>query len=160
MTPENDNALAPDVFIDPPSDSLKKKAPPIARSLEEALKKTQDVVALAGKDYPQRLARDLDRLRELSVQFTAVPSAETMEELRFLAHDMKGQGGQFGYGLVTEICDYLQKFLKDTPAPSMRTAEIVTVHVNALILVEGKKMMGDGGKAGDVLIDSLAKLVK
>ena len=160
MTPENDNAPAPDVFIDPPSDSLKKKAPPIARSLEQALKKTQEVVALAGKGYPQRLARDLARMRELSAQFSESPSVETMEELRFLAHDMKGQGGQFGYGLVTEICDYLQKYLKDADTPSMRTAEIVTVHVNALILVESRKMMGDGGKAGDVLIDSLAKLVK
>lgn len=160
MSEEKESPANDDVIIEPPSDRLMKKAPPVARSLDVALKKTERVVASIGLAYPERLARDCARLKELSLAFTATLSKETMEDIRFLAHDMKGQGGQFGYDLITAIGDILQKYIKEIGHPVPRTAEIVQVYVDTLLLVESRKMTGNGGEAGQLLLANLGKLVK
>jgi hypothetical protein len=159
MTQDKSPPANDDVIIEPPSDNLRKKAPLVARSLQAALKETEKVVAQIGAAYPERLASDSARLKELSRLFRQSLTKESMEEVRFLAHDMKGQGGQFGYPLVTAICDSLQKYLQPIEAPGSRTAEVIDVHVDALLLVVSKKLTGEGGVAGDTLRASLAKIV-
>ncbi|TAN51614.1 MAG: hypothetical protein EPN26_08840 [Rhodospirillales bacterium] len=145
-------------MIDPPSDALRKKAPPSAQNLEAALKKAVVAVERAGQGYPERLAKDCARLKEMSVHFSKTQAKVAMDDIRFLAHDMKGQGGQFGYPLITAICDRLQTYLAPIEAPGPRTAEIACIYVDALLLVESKKMTGEGGEAGRLLLANLSKL--
>ncbi|MBF0166709.1 MAG: Hpt domain-containing protein [Alphaproteobacteria bacterium] len=147
-----------DVIIDPPSDTLKKKAPPSKVDLDAALKKAVAAVDKIGLEYPKFLARDCASLRQMTAEFKQTLAKPVMDNIRFLAHDMKGQGGQFGYPLVTAICDSLQKYLAPIEAPDVRTAEIVGIYVDAVLLVESRKMTGEGGEAGKVLLASLSKL--
>ena len=158
MTDEEDKSANDDVIIDPPSLALREKAPPSAMNLEAALKRAMAAMEKVGQDYPQYLARDCARLREMTERFGLSLDKAAMDDIRFLAHDMKGQGGQFGYPLVTSICDSLQKYLAPIEAPGPRTAEIIGIHVDALLLVESTKMKGEGGEEGKLLLANLEKL--
>ncbi|MBF0356937.1 MAG: hypothetical protein HQL43_17055 [Alphaproteobacteria bacterium] len=147
-----------DVIIDPPSEALKKKAPLSKVDLDAALKKAVAAVDKIGLEYPKFLARDCANLKQMTAEFKQSLAKPVMDDIRFLAHDMKGQGGQFDYPLVTSICDSLQKYLAPIEAPAARTAEIVGIYVDAVLLVESSKLTGEGGEAGKVLLASLSKL--
>jgi CheY-like chemotaxis protein len=95
------------------------------------------------------LDRDWDRL-------------ETWRLLRKKAHDIKGQAGSFGYGLATDVAESLVRVLvpimdefdRRTYRPfALRT--LLSAHVDALKLISGQRIKGDGGAEGRELLGEL-----
>ena len=80
-------------------------------------------------------------------------------EINLLAHELRGQGGTFGYPLITMF----GKMLYMATLPDCRTddkaVEIVEAHIDAMRAVLRRKVSGDGGTIGRSLLAALEKAI-
>jgi hypothetical protein len=131
-------------------------------STNDAAGLSADVVARAeaalkglAAEYERRAAKDVDRLKVLLAELKAgAPAPPIWESLHRTAHDMKGQGGTFDYGLVSDIADRLCGFLKRTE-PGASAAGPIGAFVDALATVLNTKLTGNGGEAGAMILASI-----
>jgi hypothetical protein len=84
---------------------------------------------------------------------------QAIAEIYKCALDLKGQGGGFGYDLITSIGDLLTKFMEEREAVSTRDFEIICAHVDAMQAVIRQDIKGDGDKIGNQIVDGLSELV-
>jgi hypothetical protein len=106
-------------------------------------------------EYERRAAQDVARLKTLLAELKAGTDApSSWEPFHRIAHDMKGQGGTFDYGLVSEIADRFCGFLKRTP-PSRQAAGPIGAFIEALATVLNTRLTGNGGEAGAAILASI-----
>ena len=128
-----------------------------------------------GEFSPDILAQAEEEMERSSVEFTdwalgylkqlsqhcdealASPGdrRKQFEEINLLAHELRGQGGTFGYPLVTTFAKMLYDFTGPQGAQEDSAVEIVKAHVDALRVVIREKISGDGGQIGKELLNSL-----
>lgn len=97
------------------------------------------------------LARGVERLRS---EPAAVPGL--MAQINRSAHEMRGQGGIFGYPLITHVAKSLYEathgaFTTVTP----NEHRLFKAHVDAIKAVMNGRVSGDGGATGKQLLASL-----
>jgi hypothetical protein len=68
---------------------------------------------------------------------------------------MKGTGSSFGYPLVTKIATQADALLKQERALEEDDVTSLAHHIDALSLIASKKIFGDGGQAGSLLLRGL-----
>jgi hypothetical protein len=120
------------------------------------------ITAMRG-EYLKWVGGDLDALA--SACDVAMKNKDNravdVETLYNKAVEIKGQGGSFGYPLMTTIGSQLCRFIETQgfglDDPKM---DIVKLHVETLRLVIAQKMEGDGGPMGQKLLTGLALAVK
>ncbi|ABS63582.1 Hpt domain protein [Parvibaculum lavamentivorans DS-1] len=106
--------------------------------------------------YRQQLAIDVASLAEVWSRLEGgAPVEPILDELHSIAHNIKGQGGSFGYDLVTDIgasfCRYLRSSARVTPAE----LNIVQMHIRMLKTVSDNDISGSGGETGERIIEKL-----
>jgi len=142
-----------------PSFVLKAKAPATNQILSEAIKVADTAVTELAANYPQRAG---EKVSELDRAFEALPvsgeAREPIEALFDIAHDIRGEGGTFGFPLVTAIADNLCKTLDDKSQASKPLRAAVHIHIGSLKLVLSEPIKGDGGERGAELLDGLKKV--
>lgn len=79
--------------------------------------------------------------------------------MRGIAHDIKGQGGSFGYPLITDIGNSLSGLLKHDRLMSDAGLALLSAHITALTTVMDKAIEGDGGDLGSSYVERLEDLV-
>jgi len=128
--------------------------PNILRQAEEAVDELQ-------ADYASWAQKDIDGLREavLSAQHDPKALERAISEIYKRALDLKGQGGGFGYDLITSIGDLLTKFMEARDKVSNRDFAIICAHIDAMQAVVREDIKGDGGKIGVQIVDGLSELV-
>ncbi len=67
-----------------------------------------------------------------------------------IAHEVRGQGGSFGFPLITGIGDSLCKFLEPLDSLTGRDLEVIKIHILAMKAVFHQNLKGDSGAAGEV----------
>jgi CheY-like chemotaxis protein/HPt (histidine-containing phosphotransfer) domain-containing protein len=75
-----------------------------------------------------------------------------------LTHSIKGGGGSFGYHLITTIATKADQILKSDKIVSAEDMALLSNYAKALELVSIKKMSGNGGKPGRILLQGLGKV--
>jgi CheY-like chemotaxis protein len=75
-----------------------------------------------------------------------------------LAHSIKGGGASFGYHLITTIASHADQILKKNDHVTAEDMALLSNHAKALELVSIKKMSGNGGKPGRLLLQGLGKV--
>jgi len=148
-----------EVKITEPSFLLKAKAPATKRLLSEAIEVAEAAVAELGKDYPQRAG---EKVSELDRAFEALPATgdarNAVEALFAIAHEIRGEGGTFGFPLATAIASNLCAVLEDQDHVDKPLREVIRVHIDSLKLVVSQPIKGDGGAQGAELLDGLQKV--
>ncbi|MFQ5618447.1 MAG: Hpt domain-containing protein [Rhodospirillales bacterium] len=142
-----------------PPDTLKKKVKiggPGAVDLD-TLNRAEAVIADMTDNYVEWAASDLAKIHQALEDLKAgkTERKDALARIFQLSHDMKGQGGSFGYTLMTilggNLCTFVEKL--DDAGPS--EVEVIELHIDAMDLVIAKQMKGDGGKAGEQLLKGL-----
>ena len=125
--------------------------------LREAEKAVEDL----GDEFPVWARQDVDALQQALADAQVDPAnmEAAIGEIYKRALDLKGQGGGFGYSLVTSVGDLLTKFLEGRTDLNDRDLSIVTAHVDALNAVLRDDIKGDGGQVGNAIVDGLHQLV-
>lgn len=83
---------------------------------------------------------------------------DEIEEMFNMAHEIRGQGGTFGYPLVTTIGDSLCKFIDGRARLTEIELEVVKVHILGLKAVFRQELKGDQKALGNDLRELLELL--
>ncbi|MEG3617930.1 Hpt domain-containing protein [Magnetovibrio sp. PR-2] len=124
----------------------------------DALAKAEDVIANLADDYLTWVQEDLVRMEaayEEMVKGEGDPKV-LLDNVFQIAHDMKGQGGSFGYDLMTAIGDQLCRLVEKMDQVTPREIGMVRVHIDAMRVIIVKELKGDGGDEGRKLLMGLS----
>lgn len=126
----------------------------------DVLRKAEAAVVELEKDFAGWAAEDLDgldaalaRLREHGGRSTG-----DLAELFRLALDMKGQGGSFGFQMITSIAGSLCDFLEGRAVLSRLGIKAAAAHISAMRAILAGNVRDDGGKTGQALLAELRRL--
>ncbi|MBL6933554.1 MAG: response regulator, partial [Rhodospirillales bacterium] len=125
------------------------------------LDEAEEQLQRAALDFTEWAHDYLKRLSSLCVKALggAGNRRAYFEEINLLAHELRGQGGTFGYPLIT----IFGKMLYDTTGKNCceddNAVEIVKAHIDAMRAVLRDKVSGDGDKIGRELRLSLETAV-
>jgi HPt (histidine-containing phosphotransfer) domain-containing protein len=128
----------------------------------KTLERAESVIAGMSDNYLKSVQDDMVRI---SAAFERLKSGAgngstpAIEEIFQISHDVKGQGGSFGYPLLTaignELCRLIEKLGNDIGASEI---EAIRIHIDAMKLVVSERMKGDGGKQGKTLLVGLQQM--
>lgn len=101
-----------------------------------------------------------DEVRKLMAAWTALSQAPTDDDkvdgVFAESHEIRGQAATFGYPLLTEIGSSLCRFIEGVPRPlDTEGLKCVQAHVEAMVMIVGSGLRGDGGAAGAKLTQEL-----
>lgn len=87
-------------------------------------------------------------------------SAETMENLYFRAHDLKGLGTTYGYQLITRIAASLCRLIDEKDKRQGASIPLVDAHIDAIKAAVREGMKADDHPIGSALVAELERRVK
>lgn len=122
----------------------------------------EKIVDMAG-DYATWIADEILKLGNAlyDLKDPSKNLRQTIATINRGAHEMRGQGGIFGYPLITEISKSL--FLstqRHFNALSDNEFELIKAHIDAIKVVIHEKVEGDGGETGRSLLNGLQAAIK
>lgn len=129
---------------------------------ETALARAEAAIADMQGDYLVWAEQDIQQIERHCANALALPEderAHTMRELFATAHGMKGQGGSFGFPLVTQVSDSLARFIQDRTQCGPREMNVIHVHIDALRMVISERLTNDGGFAGEKMLAGLKQVL-
>ncbi len=130
----------------------------------DALERAEQVIANMADSYLDWVEEDL---KKISVAFDCLVAGSDDREADLkkvfeIAHDMKGQGGSFGFELITAVgnnlCRLLERF-DDSVQPQVQN-ESIRIHIDAMKLIISSRMRGDGGAQGTAILDGVQQMVE
>lgn len=134
-----------------------EKSPRSALS-DDILARAEAAVAALRDAYKAQLAGDVELLFGLWDELQAgLPMPEFLKRVHAVAHDIKGQGGSFGYELATDIGASLCAHAKGEEGLSS-SSQILHLHFRMLRAVSQRDLAGDGGESGNRFRAKLAQM--
>lgn len=131
----------------------------LPESLAAAMLRAEDAVAELAADYTVWAIGDVKRAEDAFALAKSEPEKRHfhLDTLYSAAHDMKGQGGSFGYPLVTKIGQSLCRYLHSGEMDEA-SFPVIQAHLGALRLIIEKSIKGEGGPVGAKLVAKLESL--
>jgi CheY-like chemotaxis protein len=81
------------------------------------------------------------------------------DQINLQAHELRGQGGTFGYPLITAFGKMLYEYTQPGCPEDDRALEIVKAHIDSMRAVIRDRVAGDGGQLGKDLMRALKESV-
>lgn len=130
-----------------------------ATDYDDMIAQAEAAVAALRDSYREQLVADAAALMEIWARLEkgAAP-AEVLHEIHAVAHNVKGQGGSFGYDLVTSIGASLCDFIRSGDRSSADGLNIVHAHLKILKMVGDNDVSGTGGETGERIVAKLHAL--
>lgn len=124
------------------------------------LERAENAIADMGDSYLVWVQEDLQKI---DVAYKALAAAEgdrkTEADAVFqVAHDIKGQGGSFGFDLMTVIGNELCRLIERSEGFGDAEVKAIKVYIDALKLVIQVGMKGDGGADGQALVQGIRQV--
>ena len=128
----------------------------------EAIQAAEAEFNKMSEDYPDWVQSLIDELSDNYRRCIDTPEIrhEKVAVIHDIAHDMKGQGGTFGYPLITNFGDSLYKCTHKSEEASDNLVELIKAHVDGMKAVISGRVSGDGGEIGQELLVSLDQAVQ
>lgn len=147
--------------IDPP-DTLKDKVTYSSTGVDlSMLEKAEQVIASLQGSYLEWVQEDLVKLQALYERAVAEPDERKtiLKEVFRVAHDIKGQGGSFGYDLMTTVGNHLCRFVEAQDEAGDADMEVIKLHLDAMRLIIGQRLEGSGGAQGERIVGGLQAVI-
>jgi chemotaxis protein histidine kinase CheA len=130
---------------------------------QAALEKAEAEFKKMAEDYPDwvgkyvtQLYQELSGAREKSAELRS----PHISRLNKVAHELKGQGGTFGYPLISTFGKSLYDCTDTTEGKIPdNLLEIIKAHIDAMQAVIKGRVAGDGGEVGAELAKSLNEAI-
>lgn len=128
----------------------------------EAMEAAEKALSKMSEDYPDWVKGLIGKLQEQHGRCVDTPEKrrECFEEIALISHDMKGQGGTFGYPLISVFSDSLYGFTHTKGDISDGQVELVKSHLDAMRAVIRGRVSGDGGDIGKELTKTLNEAIE
>lgn len=123
-----------------------------------ALKKAEKVFDGLRGEFEEIARGDVVKLVAAANALLGNPNdIKKRQEVYMIAHELRGQGGSYGYPLVTRFGDQLCRYLDATDMLDAKSLIIVKAASDAIAVVINAKVSGDGGETGRQLVGMLDK---
>ncbi len=148
---------------------LREKTLGLAPLADDQISFDDDLMAQAtaaleemSEDYPDWVSSLIDQLSDVHRRCVDTPEQrfQHFEQLHSIAHDMRGQGGTFGYPLISDFSDGLYNFTGKGTSTSDKNVEIIKAHIDAMRVVIKERICGDRGDMGNQLKVSLEAAIE
>ena len=126
----------------------------------EALEKAEEVIASMADSYLDSVEDDLRNIDEAFEKLEAA-TGDRKEELMGVfqtALILKGEGGSFGYDLMTTIGNELCRLIEKLDKAGPKEVEAIKLHIDSMKLVIGNDIKGDGGDVGKKMLTGLQQV--
>lgn len=147
-------------FIKPPN-KLKQKVG--NGGIDEALlEQGQHFIESTDLDFvpiAREFLEELTRYAEDAKSGKLKPE-EGLEKIVQPVMQLKANGGMFRYQLVSDVADIALQFLENVDAINEDGLEVIRAHENAIQVIIGNKLRGDGGAEGYALVKELHEACK
>jgi hypothetical protein len=123
-----------------------------------ALEKAEAELADAAARYAEWSRATLDELMEFYREASTGAGdvrQQAVRKISHIAHELRGQGGTFGYPLVTSFASSLFRFTENDSAISDERLMVIKAHCDAIRVVLLQNITGDGGEIGQALVKAL-----
>ena len=120
-------------------------------------------IAYLNKQFPDRGLKELTEAENAFTEFCDPANLDhqhSFSRFRTLIHNMKGQGGSFGYPLITAVCSSVYPLIQPELRQSPAQIALVKTHLDALRLILQRRIAGDGGEIGAALVTRLEGLAR
>jgi chemotaxis protein histidine kinase CheA len=133
------------------------QASPAENEQQDAIAAAEAAIAALAENYVVWVRDDLKNARAAFVRAreTLPDNSEAIGEIFGISHNIKGQGGSFGYQLVTDIGESLCDFIRDGAPATDARLKVIEAHLGALEFVVERQIKGDGEQSGRALLDKL-----
>ena len=111
--------------------------------------------ALDFTEWAGKYLAKLSKLCERALEQEPGMRRRYFNEINLLAHELRGQGGTFGYPLISVFGRRLYEVTGPECRENDSAVEVVKAHVDAMRAVLREKVAGDGGQIGRELLKSL-----
>ncbi|PJK27560.1 hypothetical protein [Minwuia thermotolerans] len=128
----------------------------------ELIRKAQDAIDEMAEEFRVWAEKDIMKVQEM-VADTPNQTGDLdkhYDRIFGVVHDLKGQGGTFGYTLLTSVGDNLCHFIDNLSAPSVDDLTVIAPHVEALRAILKHDVRGSDDPIGVEIVDSLHKLTQ
>jgi hypothetical protein len=146
-----------------PANRLRTKIGPPRPQIPDLIDRAEAALLAMTDDYLCWVAQDIDLLQGEATRAEAgdaVEHAAALQAIHGIAHDIKGQGGTFGFILVTWIAASLCRYLESRAEDGRADPAILGAHIDALRVVVRNGIRGDGGAIGTELVRELAEAIE
>lgn len=129
---------------------------------DELLARAEAAVAGLQGDYLVWAAQDIAAMERQCTTMLSLPEderAHALGELFTTVHGMKGQGGSFGFPLITQIADSLSRFIEHRTLCGPHEMDVITVHIDAMRVVIAERLTDEGGVAGAQMLLGLERVL-
>ncbi len=145
----------PRQLIDKTGQAVRGLGAAVLRKAEAAAKRHVDAV-----DYRKMVQPSLIQLDASLGRLTADPrSGETIKRIYELAHNLKGEGGSFGYPSVSSVAGLICRVTEQHEQHHPRRLVVVSVQVDSLRAMVRYDVKGDPKGVALEIITELARLV-
>ncbi|NQU56172.1 MAG: phosphorelay protein [Rhodospirillales bacterium] len=145
-----------------PTNTLKKKVGTngLGAIDLEALEKAEEVIASLADSYLVSVADDFRKIDEAFEKLEAATGGRKKELMGVFqeSFNLKGQGGSFGYNLMTAIGNELCLFIEKLDKAGPKEVEAIKLHIDSIKLVIGNDIKGDGGDTGKQMLAGLQQV--
>ena len=141
---ERENVLKDKVGTEGPSESDLR-----------AIQRAQAAISSLSGKYIEIADEDLANLTAAAKKMKTDPAnrEKHLKQVFLLSHDMKGQGGSFGFPMISLVCNLLCRFIEKIEGDAGEAeTETVSLYVNALnVVVRGRIKDSDNAQAQALL---------
>jgi len=140
---------------------IARKARPVGKNADDMLKTADQRVAALKNEFGSILKRDTQTIIELlrNAETDLAGRQRYLLDLRRVAHELRGQGGTYGYPLITRFGDQLCRYLDASDFLDAKALVVVKAAADAIVVVINNGVAGDGGDVGRQLVAMLDKVV-
>lgn len=145
-------------FYDPPQD-LRRRLSKAEIDVESILNVQREMDGWAEdfRDWTNDFIRQIDSALSECRQSATADRRKPFNRINFLAHEMRGQGGTFGYPLVSQVARSLFDLTLHNLDRSDACCDLIGEHLRILKAVIREDIKGDGGLVGRELLDELRR---
>jgi len=148
-------------IINPPKGLKEKAGTGGAGAIDlEAIEKAEEAIASMADSYLDSVAEDIRKIDEAFEKLEAA-TGDRKEELMEVFQEaltLKGQGGSFGYDLMTAIGNELCRFIEKLDKAGPKEIEAIKLHIDSMKLVIGNDIKGTGGDTGVKMLTGLQRV--
>ena len=127
----------------------------------ETLARAEKVIADLADNYLEWAHEDMAKLQGALKELVSEggDQKEKIAKVFQISHDMKGQGGSFGYDLITTIGNGLCRYLENREEVGPAEIEAIKLHVGSMQVVLTNGIKGEGGEIGTQLLSGLEQVI-
>jgi len=128
---------------------------------ERRLQEAEARIEALAQDYEAWAMEDLNEAKHALIAAKEKPSDRQpqIQKIFNIAHNMKGQGGTFGYELVTLVGQSLCDFIRHIPDATDAELKVIDRHLSVITMILEQKIKGSGGQFANKLVEKLKYVV-